>query len=548
MFGGILEKIRIFESDIERHIDNIVQQQLLEGITNPRHRILRDNFIYQQAEAIRPIADKLLDLYLDQDDIVAAQEAPAEGEDVLNAAMKEFEAQIADIREYHRTFRDIPSVKSDLDHPDPTVLDDLFTLAERYGSCLDLESHYHRYSDFMATTIKRAQEGGGSLGSAWPGRVEYFTFVPSIPNIILHDLDPHRKVFGFSHYKEFVEKLLDYLVHFYRRVFLMEEDVLNSALAKLDVDVEEYWSKLLEHKKALTVGSSGSTALTVLGTSGKLSSSLTVPPPLRKHVKTFPLWPISYVESLEKDREFEPPSLAQVKSVIHSEGKVVMLLQTLLFENLQETERVLLRDYSKTAEELEWERSHLHKEFIRSVEESRRKCSTSVEGSVAHAAQYEVLSTLTEPAGGADSGSGTVVGASGKKEKKDGDESEQLLDRDGKPVARWLVHLQQLHKKFYCEVCGGTVYVGPKAFREHFGAERHAEGLRRLGVIIHLKDFEGISSIRKVIEMRDRVAGGNSGLRKRIRADQDDEEMQDAQGNLITSGEYRRFQMSRRGI
>ncbi|ORC90894.1 splicing factor 3A [Trypanosoma theileri] len=541
MFGGVLEKIRLFEADIEHHIDNIVQQKLLTDITNKRHQILRDHFIMQQAEAIGPIADKLLDLYLDQDEIVEAQEAPSEGDDVLNAAMKEFEAQIADIREYHRTFRDLPPVKSEIDHPDPSMLEGLFSVCERYGSCLDLESHYHHYSDFMLVTSKRAEETNDPLGNGWKGRVEYFSFIPTIPNIILNEIDPFRKVYGFTLYRKFVEGLLTYLIDFYGRVKVMEKDVLLSSLEKCENDSEEYWSKLLEHKKAVVGNNnsnSGGNGITL--TEKSTTSTLITPAPLRKYTKAFALWPITYVESMTvKDDGEIPPSLTDVKAVIQAEGKIVMLLQTLLFETLQETEKVLLRDYSKTAEEIEWERKHLQEEFIHSVEEARKKCGSTVESSVAQAAQYDVMTTLAKD---------ETTGETKDTTKAEEDTTTQLLDRDGKPVARWLVQLQQLHKRYYCEVCGGTVYIGPKAFREHFGAERHAEGLRRLGVTHHLKDYEGISSIRMVIAMRDKVLGGKTGFRKRLHEDQEGEEMQDAQGNVITAGAYRRFQISRKGI
>ncbi|EKF37857.1 splicing factor 3a, putative [Trypanosoma cruzi marinkellei] len=537
MFGGVLEKIRLFEADIEHHIDNIVQQKLLADVSNRRHQILRDHFILQEAEAIAPIADKLLDLYLDQDDIVAVQEAPSEGDDVLSAALKEFEAQIADIREYHRTFRDLPPVKTDLDHPDAAAMEQLFSVGERYGSCLDLEPHYHRYSNFMLTTSKRAQEEGDAVGSAWEGRVGYFAFVPAIPSIILHDIDAHRKLYGFLQYKEFVDELLAYLIGFHDRVKVMEKDVLLSSLARCDTDAEEYWSKLMEHKKAVVKSGSGNNGVSA---ADKTASSLIVPPPLRKYTKAFALWPITHLESMiVEGMKATSPSLAEVKTVIHAEGKIAMLLQTLLFDTLKETEKVLLRDYSKTAEELEWERKHLQEEFLQSVEEARKKSATTVEGSVAQAAQYDVVATLN-PKDAENNPKGNTAVAD--------DTSGQLLDRDGKPVARWLIHLQQLHKKFYCEVCGGTVYVGPKAFKDHFGAERHAEGLRRLGVTVHLREYAGISSIRKVIEMRDKVISNTASIRKRLHEDQEGEEMQDAQGNVITAGAYKRFQISRKGI
>lgn len=42
------------------------------------------------------------------------------------------------------------------------------------------------------------------------------------------------------------------------------------------------------------------------------------------------------------------------------------------------------------------------------------------------------------------------------------------LGWDGKPIPYWLYKLHGLNISYPCEICGGQVYKGPKAFQRHF--------------------------------------------------------------------------------
>ena len=53
---------------------------------------------------------------------------------------------------------------------------------------------------------------------------------------------------------------------------------------------------------------------------------------------------------------------------------------------------------------------------------------------------------------------------------------------DGKPIPFWLYKLHGLGQEFPCEICGGYIYMGRKAFEVHFSEYRHAHGLRCLGI------------------------------------------------------------------
>ncbi|KAK7201065.1 splicing factor 3a [Novymonas esmeraldas] len=619
MHTNVLERVRALEADVERCVDSIVQQDLFAAtITNERHRILLQHFTLQQAAIVRDTAEKLLDAYLDEDDLEQAQAAPANGPDDVAAALKEFEARIADIREYHHTYRDLPPVRNELAVPDPRLLDDIFTPTERYGACFDMDAHYARYSGFMVHTRTLADECGSAPADAapgvaplspsfivkcalmWPGRVDFFGFTKALPQILLREVEAHRKLVGFAEYKVFVAELLAYLEGFYRRTHALKPDALERLVSEVESDAEEYWAALVAAKSEVTVSAaasatdgageegeveeageegdghgSGGGAVAVLSSSkaraappariavdNKVACGLTIPASLRRHVKKFSLWPLTTIEKLLQDSPASassryPASLDDVKAVCVMEATAAALLQSLLYATLEATDKTLLRDYSRTMEELESDREVADEAFRSSLEEVQQNSASTVEGTVAHAAEYNLKLALEDskatnrnraggPTGGAAAAAVQPAFRASAPLAEEAEEAQQLLGENGEPIPRWLAQLHQLDKMFRCDVCGGAIYKGPKVFREHFGAERHAEGLRRLGVTQHLKSYEGITSIRQVVEMRDRLAGEESGFRKRLRENTDNEEVQDARGHVVTVKEYQRLQQRRR--
>ncbi|CAJ1007250.1 Pre-mRNA-splicing factor SF3A3, of SF3a complex, Prp9 [Leishmania naiffi] len=619
MQTNALERIRALEADIERCIDSIVQQGLFaDTIKNERHRILLDHFTLQQAGIVRYTAEKLLDVYLDEDDIVQAQNAPAGSPDNIAAAVKEFEAKIADIREYHHTYRDLPPVRDELAVPNPRLLDDVFTVQERYGACFDVDAHYNRYSAFMVYTKSLAEECASASAatkkglaplvpssllkwsSMWPGRLDFFSFTKALPQVLLHEVEAHRKVVGFALYKTFAAELLTYLEDFYRRTHPLKPAALERLMTEVESDAEKYWASLLESKAEVTSiaaavssedeqtdvqdadggrandGEAGGTAGSSskgravaparIAVENKVACGLTIPPSLRHQVKKFSLWPLPLIERVVQGVEqasdtshsaaasasMYPASLADVKMVCIMEAKAAALLQSLLYTTLETTNKTLLRDYSRTIEELENDREVAEQEFLNSLEEVRQNSADTMEGTVAHAAEYNLKLALADSKGSARGQLGKAsalapgVPAPTAPELLLEEEEEQLIGENGEPIPRWLAQLHQLDKMFRCDVCGGAIYKGPKVFREHFGAERHAEGLRRLGVTHHLKSYEGITSIRQVVEMRERLTDGEGSFRKRLRDNTDNEEIQDARGHVVTAKEYLRLQQRRR--
>ncbi|EPY34552.1 splicing factor 3A subunit 3 [Angomonas deanei] len=554
MESGVLERIRAFEADVERYVDSIVQQEMFQDtITNPRHRILCDHFKLHMTQKVQNTTDKLLDAYLDEDDIVEAQEAPHEGDEVVAMALNEFEKKTAMIREYHHMYRDLPRVKYELELPDEKILDSLFTAPERYGACLDMESHYNRYSLFIIeTNTLKSDCSSGTLddeavkslvetySEGWDNRLEYYQFLSMINTLLTVEVDAFRKLLAFRTYGSLVEELASYLEGFYKRCHPLEPEKIERVKEELKVEMDEFWSLLEKEAPSLvSVGQEESDSL--MGDKRKskqVSCGLVIPPPLRKQAKKFSLWPVHVLDQFIRPDgagyDNLPKSVEEVKQVCLAEATIFALLQTILFDSLKQTEVTFLRDYSKTVEEVEMDRARGEKEFQDSLKAVRDHCGRSLEGTIELCAKYHLK------------GAGAEVDEEGdeeakRKEREEEDKEGAFLGDDNEPVARWLVQLQQLDKKFICEVCGGTVFHGPKAFRDHFGAERHTIGLHHLGVTQNLRRYQGLSGVRAVIQLRDTLEQQSSGLRKRVREDADNEELQDNQGKVFTTKEYKQL-------
>lgn len=102
------------------------------------------------------------------------------------------------------------------------------------------------------------------------------------------------------------------------------------------------------------------------------------------------------------------------------------------------------------------------------------------------------------------------------------------LDWDGKPIPFWLWKLHGLGVQFPCEICGNYVYMGRRAFDQHFYEWRHSHGMKCLG-IPNTSHFFQITKIEEVKGLWDkmRATAKNEALRPDWM-----EECEDASGNV----------------
>jgi len=116
------------------------------------------------------------------------------------------------------------------------------------------------------------------------------------------------------------------------------------------------------------------------------------------------------------------------------------------------------------------------------------------------------------------------------------------LDWDGKPIPYWLFKLHGLNHYYECEICGGESYRGRRNFELHFAEQRHASGMKSLG-IPNTKHFHGVTSIDDAQELwkslQDKLAQGQFDGTK-------DEEYEDSSGNVLSRKTYE--DLARQGL
>lgn len=503
MKSGVLERVRLLEADLESCREAVVQQQALT-ITNRRHQILRDHFVVKQAEAAHRICERLLTVYLDEEELESLQESSMDASDMQDA-LRDFEQKISELRDYHKRNPNVPPVTQSIPEPDPRILSELFELKERYGSHLDLLDVYQTYSQFVVTT-KQLPEG-----DAWPVRSEYHAFVSNLPSLLLSTIPTQQKLKGFPLYTELVNKTKDYLCGFYRRIKPLDEEDLDKALKKVVADHGEIWKILSQHR---------------------LTSSSSTTQLLKKYEKAFALW------DHDRIRQSNVP-IEEVQTIAIAESQIASLLRTLLSEPHFATEKYLAGAQCKGIDELREEEQEEENAFQHSLEQAHKSLRASF---VDHVAKVELLDNQD-----LDEAAKAALQLSSTNKAAEQTEEQTLLDVDGKPIPKWMIKLRQLDKTFVCDVCGGTVYHGPKVFRDHFTAERHSEGLRRLHVPeILMKDFVGLATINDVLVLRDQLSVEKLG--KRVRDDSLNEQIQDVQGNVMTRKTFMSFHGRRQGM
>lgn len=95
---------------------------------------------------------------------------------------------------------------------------------------------------------------------------------------------------------------------------------------------------------------------------------------------------------------------------------------------------------------------------------------------------------------------------------------------------------------YTCEICSGEAYRGRRNFELHFGDQKHAAGMKSLG-IPNTKHFHGVTNIQDAQELWE-------SLQEKLKEDQFDvskeEEYEDSNGNVLSRTTYE--DLARQGL
>lgn len=129
----------------------------------------------------------------------------------------------------------------------------------------------------------------------------------------------------------------------------------------------------------------------------------------------------------------------------------------------------------------------------------------------------------------------------GQEEEAEDDDEDRIhnplklpISWDGRPIPYWLYKLHGLGVEYPCEICGGFVYAGRRAFEKHFAEARHAYGLKCLG-ITNGSLFREITSIDEATKLQMKL---NQDKKDENLKGRDIEEMEDGEGNVMPKKVY----------
>lgn len=108
------------------------------------------------------------------------------------------------------------------------------------------------------------------------------------------------------------------------------------------------------------------------------------------------------------------------------------------------------------------------------------------------------------------------------------------LDWDGKPIPYWLWKLHGLGVRYPCEICGNHVYMGKRAFDQHFFEWRHAQGMRALG-IPNTRHFYQVTRMEEAQALWERLRQRS---RNEVFRPEAMEEFEDHEGNVYNRKTY----------
>ncbi|WOH06674.1 hypothetical protein DCAR_0626102 [Daucus carota subsp. sativus] len=500
MSATLLEATRANHEEVER-LERTIVKDLQNDPTSNRDRLYQSHRVRSMIDQISSTTYKLIEIYEDKDsarkdEIAALGGQTASGSSVFSV----FYDRLKEIREYHRRHPSARVVDATDEYEQMLKEEPLieFSGEEASGRYLDLHELYNDY-----------------INSKFGEPIEYSAYLQVFPQT----QKIPRKLKLTRQYKEYLSKLLEYLISFFERTEPLQD--LERIFSKVSTELEEQWATGMvqgwendthenghdpsQHtaidldyystvEELIEVGPERlKEALAALGlkTGGTIRQRaerlfLTKDTPLEKLDKKH--FVKGSHRSVQNGAASTPQETNDCKEIALMEAKMEKLCD-LLHETIVRTKENVEKKQALTYEEMEAER-----------EEDEVQADTESDDD-----EQQIYNPLKLPMGW-----------------------------DGKPIPYWLYKLHGLGQEFKCEICGNQSYWGRRAYERHFKEWRHQHGMRCLG-IPNTKNFNEITSIEEAKELWDRIQE-RQGVNK-WRPDLE-EEYEDQEGNIYNKKTY----------
>lgn len=496
MASTLLEQTRAAHEDMER-LERLIVTELRGDAKTHKEKLYQSHKVRRMLDVMQTRAEKLSSIYEDKDESRREDIAALRGEN----AFSNFYDRLKEVREYHRKHGSMELMEFAADpesglqalRKDP-VLE--FSGEEALGRYLDLIELHNLF-----------------INSKFGQQVDYMTYLRSLTRF--NEVPAQQR--SSKAYREYLQQLLKYLAGFFDRTQPLGN--LDKVFAKLESEFEERWSQ--GEVLGWTVSGPSSTALPAPGALDLDAFSSTEellalgPERLKLALQALGLkcggtqqqraerlWLTrgKKLEQLDKKlfaKDVLPVAAGGDADAVRSNAaaREAALLEAKVVKVLELLGAVLADTISRT----EKKQAQTYEEMLVEQEE----------------AEAEV-------------------------EQADSDEEEPIynplkleIGADGKPIPYWLYKLHGLNQEFTCDICGGAVYRGRRAFERHFKEPVHQGGMRALG-IPNTKMFYEVTTIQDAQALWDNIQLREKGeFRRDV-----DEEYEDDQGNVYNKKTY----------
>ncbi|GER46705.1 splicing factor 3a [Striga asiatica] len=502
MASTLLEVTRASHEEVER-LERLIVKDLQAEPQTQKDRLHQSHRVRNTIEQITSTTHKLIEIYEDKDNARKDEIAALGGQSSTSANVNVFSAfydRLKEIREYHRRhpaarYVDTTDEYELLLKEEPVIE---FTGEEAFGKYLDLHELYNDY-----------------INSKFGEQIEYSAYV----DIFSDTGRISRKLKLTRQYREYMQKLLEYLIYFLERTEPLQD--LERIFSKVNAEFEEQWSSgLVEGWENENLAN------------GNVQQQDAV-------------IDLDYYSTLEQLMEVGLDKLKEALSVLglKTGGTLQQRAERLFLTKHTPLEKLDKKHFAKgsngpkknggavapqpseDAKEIALMEAKmkkicdlLHETIVRTKENIEKK----------HAMTYDEIVQEREE-------------DEAQPESESDDEDQQIYNPlklpmgwDGKPIPYWLYKLHGLGQEFKCQICGNHSYWGRRAYERHFKEFRHQHGMRCLG-IPNTKNFNEITSIEEAKQLWEKIQE-KQGLNK-WRPDLE-EEYEDQEGNIYNKKTY----------
>ena len=496
-----IEDQRFLHEDIER-LEEAITTRYLHPTTTLKDERATEHEIADFLNRIETQSAKLRALYDDAQNARAAELQRIGTGDHFEAFMKEYKS----LREYHGRYQHAPveDLEKAYQRRPPgeggagvvESVRNMFTAEEGLGKYFDLIGHHEAYLNLKGVRGHK--------------RLTYLQFVDSFDQFQHYPLKLTEKL--SDEYFNYVNRLAAYLEGFFKRIKPLENYARLTGQWDQEFDAEwkdgkvPGWSRDAEQNGDTEMRNGPTTQGTGEG------------------------WWCAYC-----DRDFKNENVykGHLTGKKHIKNAGVLSRPTTNGEHTPAKTSSSIRDVDK-------ERTLAHREtLIRRLatvlSSERQNTKINIErraGMTERERQQEIEALAAEEA--PDPGEHENGAGSDSDDDKIHNPLKLPLSWDGKPIPFWLYKLHGLGVEYTCEICGGFVYQGRRAYEKHFGEPRHTYGLKCLG-IQNSTLFREITDITEATKLQAKIEEEKKKEGKRQR---NVEEMEDSQGNVMPKTVY----------